>query len=156
MNKIILVGRLTRDPELRTTPNGISVCSLSLAVSRRMDRDKTDFFDITVWRQAGENCAKYLSKGRQVAVEGEMQMDRYEAKDGSKRTVYRVVAVRVEFLSNSNAGAGNYSGEPDYSQRRPAASAPRAQEAQRSAAPEENVFESEFDAALIDDNDLPF
>ena len=75
MNKIILVGRLTRDPELRTTPNGISVCSLSLAVSRRMDRDKTDFFDITVWRQAGENCAKYLSKGRQVAVEGEMQMD---------------------------------------------------------------------------------
>lgn len=151
MNKIILVGRLTRDPELRTTPNGVSVCSLSLAVSRRMDRNKTDFFDITVWRQAGENCAKYLSKGRQVAVEGEMQMDRYEAKDGSKRTVYRVVADRVEFLSSSNAGG--YSSESDYSQRRPAASAPAPQ---ANPSPEENVFESEFDAALIDDNDLPF
>lgn len=154
MNKIFIVGRLTRDPELRTTPSGVSVCNFSVAVNRRFDREKTDFFNVVVWRQVAENCARYLVKGQQVAVEGELQMRSYEAKDGTMRTTCDIAADQVEFLAKAGAGG---SGGADYSQRRQAAgAAPRAQEAPKSAQAEENVFEKEFDSALIDDNDLPF
>ena len=103
MNKIILIGNLTRDPELRTTPSGVSVCSLSIAVQRDFaDNDGNrvaDFFNINVWREKGENCNKYLKKGKKIAVIGSLQTRTYEDKDGVKRAITEVVANDVEFLS---------------------------------------------------------
>ncbi len=115
MNKAILIGNLTRDPELRTTPNGVSVCSFSIAVNRRRTNQQgereTDFFNIIAWRGLGENCAKYLAKGRKVSVIGEIQTRTYDAKDGTKRYVTEIIADDVEFLT-PREGSGNYT--PSY------------------------------------------
>lgn len=103
MNKAIMIGNITKDPELRTTPNGVSVCSFSIAVNRRRANQQgereTDFFNIIAWRGLGENCAKYLAKGRKVSVIGEIQTRTYDAKDGTKRYVTEIIADDVEFLS---------------------------------------------------------
>jgi len=102
LNKIILIGRLTRDPELRYTPNGTAVCNFSLAVERNFtNRDgerEVDFIDIVVWRRQAENCANHLAKGRLVAVEGRLQIRSYENSEGQKRRVTEVVANNVQFL----------------------------------------------------------
>ena len=106
MNKIILVGNLTRDPELSTIPSGVSVCKFSIAVNRRAGADgsrETDFFNIVVWRQQGENCAKFLKKGNKVAIVGEVHMRTYE-QDGVKKYFTEVVASEVEFLTPKNGG----------------------------------------------------
>ena len=108
MNKIILIGNLTRDPELRTTPQGISVCDFTIAVNRRnrsqqaQDGMDADFFRITAWRQLGENCAKYLAKGRKVFVSGPVSARTYQANDGTTRVSLEVTADDVEFLSSRN------------------------------------------------------
>lgn len=110
MNKIILIGRLTKDPELRYTPNGAAVCTFTLAVDRPFSGDKkeADFINIVVWNKAGENAAKYLAKGRQAAIEGRLQIRTYDGDDGKKRWVSEVVADRVEFLGgNSSGGNGS-------------------------------------------------
>jgi single-strand DNA-binding protein len=105
INRVVLVGNLTRDPELRHTPSGTAVCSLRLAVNtRRKDEsgqwtDKPNYFDITVWGQQGENCAQYLSKGRPVAVDGRLEWREWEAQDGSKRQAVEIVADTVQFLT---------------------------------------------------------
>ena len=103
MNKVILVGNLTKDPELSETPSGVAVCKFSLAVSRDYtnaegNRD-TDFFNITVWRSRAENCGKYLKKGNKVAIVGSLQTRSYEDKDGIKRNVTDIIASEVEFLT---------------------------------------------------------
>ncbi len=114
MNKVILVGNLTRDPELSETPNGLAVCRFAIAVSRDYANSdgnrETDFFNITVWRGRAENCGKYLKKGSKVAIVGRLQTRSYEDKDGVKRNVTDVVADEVEFLSPRNA-QGDDSGE---------------------------------------------
>ena len=103
MNKLILIGNLTADPETRATPSGVSVCTFTIAVSRRFasaDGSKqTDFFRINAWRQLGESCGRYLTKGRKVAVVGELQAATYEAKDGTTRLSLDVSADEIEFLS---------------------------------------------------------
>ena len=110
MNKVILVGNLTRDPELSETPNGVAVCRFSIAVSRDYANSdgtrETDFFNITVWRGRAENCGKYLKKGNKVAVVGSLQNRSYEDKDGIKRNVTDVVANEVEFLTPKSAQSG--------------------------------------------------
>lgn len=107
MNKVILIGNLTRDPELSETPNGVAVCRFSIAVSRdyaNADGNReTDFFNITVWRGRAEVCGKYLKKGNKVAVVGSLQNRSYEDKDGIKRNVTDVIANEVEFLTPKNA-----------------------------------------------------
>lgn len=111
MNKVILVGNLTRDPELTTTPSGVAVCRFAIAVSRDYasadGSRETDFFNVTVWRGRAENCGKYLKKGNKVAVVGSLQNRSYEDKDGNKRTVTDIVASEVEFLSVRNQGEGS-------------------------------------------------
>lgn len=103
MNKITLIGNLTRDPETRSTPNGVTVCTFTIAVNRRFASQggerQTDFFRINAWRQLGETCSRYLSKGRKVAVIGELQARTYEANDGTTRMSLDVSADEVEFLS---------------------------------------------------------
>ena len=112
MNKITLIGNLTRDPELRTTNSGTSVCTFGIAVNRRRPAANgervTDFFNINVWGKQGESCSRYLAKGRKVAVVGELQARTYTANDGSTRMALDVSADEVEFLSqrsdDSNGG----------------------------------------------------
>jgi single-strand DNA-binding protein len=117
VNVVVVTGNLTRDPELRTTPGGTSVCKLRVAVnSRRKDSssgdwvDKPNYFDVTVWGAQGENCATYLSKGRPVAVEGRLDWREWEAQDGSKRQAVEIIANSVQFLGSRGdapSGGGN-------------------------------------------------
>lgn len=117
MNKVFLIGNLTRDPELSTIPSGVSVCRFSIAVNRRFrnanGEQETDFFNIVVWRQQGENCAQYLKKGSKVSVIGQIQNRTYEV-DGVKRYATDIVADEVEFLTPKGDGqssSGNYQSE---------------------------------------------
>lgn len=113
LNKVILIGRLTRDPELRYTGSGIPVANFSLAVDRpfanKQGERETDFIRIVVWRKLAEVCAKNLGKGRLVAVDGRIQINSYEAQDGSKRQATDVVAENVRFLDwpKDKVGASN-------------------------------------------------
>ena len=105
MNKVILVGRLARDPELRTTTNGTSVCSFAIAVDRRFKRDgqpTADFFNVTAWGKQGEIISQYLRKGRQIAISGRLQTRNYTANDGSKRYVTEVVLEEFDFIGSRN------------------------------------------------------
>lgn len=102
MNKVFLIGNLSKDPELRTTNSGKSVCTFSIAVNRRKDKDgnsTADFFSIVAWRQLAELCCKYLAKGRKVSVVGELQNRSYEANDGTERHVTEIVANEIDFLT---------------------------------------------------------
>lgn len=111
MNKVYLIGNLTRDPEMSETPSGVPFCRLGLAVNRPYAGSNgeraTDFFNITVWRTHAENCGRYLKKGSKVAVVGSLQNRSYEDKDGNKRTVTDIVASEVEFLSVRSQGEGS-------------------------------------------------
>ena len=104
IHRVVLTGNLTRDPELRSTPSGTSVCGLRVACNtRRKDPsgnwiDKPNFFDVTIWGAQGENCAQYLSKGRPVAIDGRLEWREWEAKDGTKRQSVDIVADSVQFL----------------------------------------------------------
>ena len=112
INVVVVTGNLTRDPELRSTPGGTSVCKLRVAVnSRRRDQggewvDKPNYFDVTVWGAQGENCANYLSKGRPVAVEGRLDWREWEAKEGGKRQSVEIIANSVQFLGSRDGGGG--------------------------------------------------
>jgi len=117
INRVVLVGNLTRDPELRHTPSGTAVCSLRLAVNtRRKDAatgewgEKPNYFDVTVWGNQGENCAQYLSKGRPVGVDGRLEWREWEAQDGSKRQAVEIIADSVQFLG----GRGDGDSEPQF------------------------------------------
>ncbi len=110
LNRIVLVGRLTRDPELRYTPaNGVAVASFTLAVNRRFKQQgqqEADFVPIVVWRQQAENCAKYLGKGSLVAVDGRLQIRSYEDREGQRKYVAEVVADSVQFLESGKDRRG--------------------------------------------------
>ena len=142
MNKLTIIGNLTRDPELRTTSTGVNVCSFTVAVNRRQrsqgaeGQPEADFFRVSAWRQLGEICQKYLAKGRKVAVVGPVTVRSYTANDGSTRFSLEVTAGDVEFLSSRSEDAAGYA---------PAAPA------QPAAAPAaDKGFEE------VDDEDLPF
>ena len=113
INRVVLVGNLTKDPELRHTPSGTPVCSLRLAVNtRRKDAatgewgEKPNYFDVTVWGNQGENCAQYLAKGRPVAVDGRLEWREWEAQDGSKRQAVEIIADSVQFLGGRQDAEG--------------------------------------------------
>ena len=147
MNKVILIGRLTRDPEVRYTQTGIAVCTFTLAVDRRYARKNenngqptADFIPIVTWRKLAEICGNNLTKGRRISLEGSMQVRSYEAQDGTKRYVTEVIANEIEFLDSRNA----VSGEGGYSQgmSSPAMGAPAQQSSPDSfgpAIPEEEI-----------------
>lgn len=111
MNKVVLIGRLTRDPELRYTGQGTPVATFTLAVNRKFKNkngeNEADFISIVVWGNQAENTSKYVSKGRQVAVYGRIQVRNYEAKDGTRRYVTEVVGEEVTFLSSNNSNNNN-------------------------------------------------
>lgn len=122
INRVVLVGNLTKDPELRHTPSGTAVCSLRLAVnSSQKDpstgewTDKPNYFDVTVWDKQGENCAQYLAKGRPVAVDGRLDWREWDAQDGTKRQAVQIIANTVQFLgSRGDAEGGGGGGQPQF------------------------------------------
>ncbi len=137
MNKVVLIGNLSRDPELSTTNGGVSVCRFTIAVQRRFQNAEgereADFINVVVWRAQAENCHKYLKKGSKCAVDGRIQTSSYEAQDGTRRYVTEVVADNIEFIGS----------------RREDGDAPAAP---RSEKPSKPVAELE----PIDDDSLPF
>ena len=111
INRVVLVGNLTRDPELRHTPSGMAVCSLRVAVNtRRKDNatgqwtEKPNYFDVTVWGAQAESCAQYLAKGRPVGIDGRLEWREWEAQDGSKRQAVEIIADTVQFLGGRGEG----------------------------------------------------
>ena len=104
MNKLMAIGNLVRTPELRITSNGIPVASFTIAVNGRKQEDKPSYIRCTAWRQLGENCAKYLSKGNKVFISGPISVSTYTAQDGSTRASLEVTADEVEFLTPRAAG----------------------------------------------------
>jgi single-strand DNA-binding protein len=116
INRVVLVGNLTRDPELRHTPSGTPVCKLRIAVNTRQKDaatgqwgDKPNYFDVTVWGNQAESSAQYLSKGRPVAVDGRLDWREWEAQDGSKRQAVEIIADTVQFLG-SRGDTGEFGG----------------------------------------------
>ena len=130
MNIVILKGRLAADPELKTTQSGVSVCSFTLAVNRRFNKDETDFISCQAWRQSAEFVSKYFRKGQEILIEGELNIDKWETTDGDKRTAPKVVVDRVEFCGGKS--------DSDTA-KKTSATAPA------------NDYE-----AIVDDDDLPF
>jgi single-strand DNA-binding protein len=112
INRVVLVGNLTRDPELRHTPGGTPVCSLRIAVnSRRKDEsgqwvDKPNYFSVSVFGNQAESCAQYLSKGRPVGIDGRLDWREWQAQDGAKREAVEIVAESVQFLGGRDGGEG--------------------------------------------------
>lgn len=107
-NLVVLTGRLTADPELKTTPNGTSVTSFSIAVSRRYragEQTQADFINIVAWRQAAEFVSKYFKKGSMIGIEGSIQTRKYVDKNGNNRTAFEVVANNVQFVESKRDGA---------------------------------------------------
>jgi single-strand DNA-binding protein len=122
INRVVLTGNLTRDPELRTTGGGTSVCSLRLACNtRRRDAsgewvDKPNYFDVTVWGAQGENCATYLQKGRPVAVDGRLEWREWQDQQGNKRQAVDIIADSVQFLGSRDGaenGGGRFAAQSD-------------------------------------------
>lgn len=154
MNRVILVGRLTADPELKQTPNGISVCSFSIAVNRPYsskngDR-QADFINIVAWRAQAEFVSKYFAKGNQIGIDGSIQTRNYTDKDGNKRTAFEVVADNISFIESKAASQQNRSNDygNDYSRPQP--------QHQADPAPVTYSNGDAADFAEIDDDDLPF
>ena len=131
LNKVFLMGNLTRDPELRYTPDGTAVADLGLAVNESYTgRDgkqveRTLFVDVVAWRRQAETASEYLSKGRPIFVEGRLQLDEWENQQGEKRTKMRVVALRIQFLGSPRGEGGAQGGQPARGARPARASAPR-------------------------------
>ena len=137
LNVVVLTGRLTADPELKTTSSGIAVCSFSIAVERRYrsgEERQVDFINIVAWRASAEFVSKYFKRGQMIAVEGSLQSRRYQDKDGKNRTVYEVVASNVQFADFKSGGVSSDDVAPSFS----------------------NASESDFVEISGNDDDLPF
>jgi single-strand DNA-binding protein len=147
MNKVMLVGRLARDPELRSTASGTSMATFAVAVDRRFQRDgqpTADFFNVVAWGKQAEVISQYLSKGRQIALNGRLQTRNYQAQDGSKRYVTEVVLEEFDFIgSRSDASGGGYNNNRN------------SQPAPQNNMPLDDDMDDEFHL-MADDDDVPF
>jgi len=153
MNKVFLIGRLSRDPELRHTTSGMPVCQINVAISRPVQQGtepQTDFINVVVWNKQAENVARYLSKGRQVAIEGRIQTRSYDNNEGKRTYVTEVIANNVEFLGNSagnnNAPSVSQNNENPFDIDMP----------QETTSVDNDPFASFGEKVEISDSDLPF
>ena len=150
MNKVFLIGNLTRDPELRTTQSGVDVCSFTIAVNRRRTQDsnqpEADFFRISVWRQMAEVCQKYLSKGRKVSVVGRVSASAYVGNDGTPHASLEVQAEDVEFLTPKGETGENTSEQPQ----------PAAQPSHTGTQPVSGAPVDNNGFVKVENDDLPF
>ena len=154
MNKVILIGRLARDPEMRTTSSGVSVTRFTVAVTRQFTgqgtQPQTDFISCIAWRRQAENIAKYCTKGSQVAVDGRIQTGSYDGKDGNKRWVTEVIADRFELIESRKDFAGAQHNNAGANQ----SYAPAAPRPQQPGAPAGNM--ESFGNAVPFDEEIPF
>ena len=154
MNKLMIIGNLTRDPQLRTTQTGVNVCDFTVAVNRKASaqqrqngqQPEADFFRVTAWRERGETCAKYLAKGRKVCIIGPVSVSQYTGNDGVTRATLEVTAEEVEFLTprSDSSGSGNGNGSSPTPQAT----------AHQTAAQTPPAASSGF--TPVEDDDLPF
>jgi len=150
LNVVVITGNLTRDPELRSLPSGTSVCDMRIAVNTRRKNgatgeweDKPNYFDVKVWGAQGENCARFLSKGRPVAVQGRLEWREWETQDGQKRQAVDIIAESVQFLGGRDDAAGGFSASVGSGS--------------RSDVPvDERDFQTATSAVGIGDDDIPF
>lgn len=147
LNQVVLIGRLTRDPELRYSQNGLAICSFSLAVNRKSSRDGAEdqvyFFNIKAFGKTAETTSQYLTKGKRVGVQGHLQQNRWEDQNGQKRSTVDIVADRVQFLDPSSGNAAyqtQSADQPDSHQNSP-------------EAPSANKMDESFPE---NDDDIPF
>jgi single-strand DNA-binding protein len=155
INRVILVGNLTRDPEMRSTASGLSVCSMRIAVNNRRKKgdtgewvDEPNYFNVTVFGAQGENVARFLAKGRQVAIDGRLSWREWEAKDGSgKREAVEVIAESVQFIGPRDGGGGGGA---------PAAASGGWSDDAPSAAPAADVPDAWSGGGSAADDDIPF
>ena len=158
MNKAILIGRLTRDPELRTTPTGRNVCQFAIAVNRTYTNAsgerEADFINCVVWDKQAENLSRYQKKGNQIAVEGRIQTRNYDDKDGKKVYVTEILATNISFLDAKGTGTtGNvFSSLPEPPMQEESIMPERVE----TVSVEKDPFEAFGDSIEISDNDLPF
>ncbi len=149
INQVILMGRLTRDPESRTTPSGKTVVRFSIAVDRQTSDDVADFFEVTAWEKLGELVMQYLGKGRKVLVQGRLRQDSWDDKEsGKKRSKVEVVATDVTFLDGPKDGSGGGGGSENSSGS--ATSAPS------KSAKTKDVTIEDIDDKPIDLSEIPF
>jgi single-strand DNA-binding protein len=152
INRVVMTGNLTADPELRTLPSGMSVCNLRIACNTRRKNqstgeweDKPNYFNVTVWGAQGENSARYLSKGRPVAIDGRLEWREWEAQDGTKRQATDIIADSVQFLGSRDEASGSGGGRVSDG---------------ASAAGDEPVYDGDFQPApassATGDDDIPF
>ena len=157
MNKAILIGRLTKDPELRTTPTGRNVCQFSVAVSRNFTNAngerEADFINCVVWDKQAENLVKYQKKGNQIAVEGRIQTRNYDDKDGKKVYVTEILASNISFLDSKGSGA---TGNTSFNNLPEPPMVDTSSNNMETVSVEKDPFEAFGDSIEISDNDLPF
>lgn len=157
MNKAILIGRLTKDPELRTTPTGRNVCQFSVAVSRNFTNAngerEADFINCVVWDKQAENLVKYQKKGNQIAVEGRIQTRNYGDKDGKKVYVTEILASNISFLDSKGTGA---TGNTSFNNLPEPPMVDTSSNNMETVSVEKDPFEAFGDSIEISDNDLPF
>lgn len=157
MNKAILIGRLTKDPELRTTPTGRNVCQFSVAVSRNFTNAngerEADFINCVVWDKQAENLVKYQKKGNQIAVEGRIQTRNYDDKDGKKVYVTEILASNISFLDSKGTGA---TGNTSFNNLPEPPMVDASSNNMETVSVEKDPFEAFGDSIEISDNDLPF
>lgn len=169
MNRTFLVGRITADPELRTTPNGIATTRITVAVNRMPNANGervADFINVVVWRRQAENVAKYCTKGSLVGVEGRLQSRSYDAQDGTRRYVTEVVADNITFLGSRGNGAGSAyvpseqiaSGMETNSLPQDDVEFPTGEESSASTVDigEDDPFKDYGSEVVLSDDDLPF
>ena len=157
MNRAILIGRLTRDPELRTTPTCRDVCQFSVAVSRNFTNAngerEADFINCVVWDKQAENLVKYQKKGNQIAVEGRIQTRNYDDKDGKKVYVTEILASNISFLDSKGTGA---TGNTSFNNLPEPPMVDTSSNNMETVSVEKDPFEAFGDSIEISDNDLPF
>lgn len=155
-NRVILMGRLTRDPEMRTTPSGVSMCRFSIAVDRRFAKQgeerQADFFDVTVWRQTAEFVCKYFTKGRMIHIEGTIQNNNYTDQNGVKRYATAIIADQVSFCGDKSAPEGSPQYKPSQSYVPQTSPAPAAQTAPQNP----DVGDLGDFEEILSDGEVPF
>lgn len=160
MNRVVLVGRLTRDPDLRYTPNGVAVANFTIACNRpfrnQQGEQEADFINCVVWRKAAENLANYMKKGSMIGVDGRIQTRSYDNQEGRRVFVTEVLAENIQFLeprgASQSGGQSNYSRNDQY-QEQPRPSQPMGQSSQEQP---NNPFQNDGEQIDISDDDLPF
>ncbi|MGO4531934.1 single-stranded DNA-binding protein [Paenibacillus sp. 2TAF8] len=160
LNRVILIGRLTRDPELRYTPAGVAVTQFTLAVDRPFTSQggerEADFIPVVTWRQLAETCANYLRKGRLAAVEGRIQVRNYENNEGKRVYVTEVIADNVRFLESANREGGGGGGQPMREEPSYGGGGGRASNNNASRSNNQDPFSDDGKPIDISDDDLPF